>query len=168
MEPTPEEKILIQKNMKWKPLEVGKVRPSYLLHDWMVLGIFWNHICAIKHNLHTPAFQCLKKPGAICRVALLRGILSFSKYTSFGDGAWVLLRRAENHCNWPRITKPHTFTTKCKQHSCGKHLFLNDRLLHLETWLITLTQEPQAHRKYCLFHLYHWMSYLHLLLLWVV
>lgn len=86
----------------------GKRESSYEKKPspWMVLGIFWNHTCAIKPNLHTPAFQCLKKPGAICRVALLRGIPSFSKYTSFGDDAWVLLHRAENHCNWPRITQP--------------------------------------------------------------
>lgn len=88
---------------EWNPLMRGVVLPQ-----WMLLGIFWNHTCAIKCNLHThtPAFQCLKKPGAIWRVALLRGIPSFSKYTSFGDDTWVLLRPAENHCNWPRITQP--------------------------------------------------------------
>ena len=81
----------------------------------------------------------------------IRASVTTLEFSSIGQRTIVTDQELQNHTHLPQNGNNIAI----------KHLFLNDGFLDLETRLIRLTQAPQVHHKYCLFHPYHWMSYLH-------
>lgn len=111
----PEERIFIQKNMKWKLLGMGKVRPSYQLKKsymiewyWVFSGITHVRLSVICTHLHSSVWRSqvqfvgLHSWGGSLLSQNIWASVTALEFSSVGQRTIVTDQELQNHTHLPQ------------------------------------------------------------------